>query len=178
MAARQLSLGRLRSESPKSSPLHLHKPALSIYHAGGTLFMFEANLLAWPDGGCRCWDPALCTVAHCILHVRRGPDRTSEGLRRLATVLPSFDPHRPASDYWRCACGVYDGGRFALVVRFRASRTTRGTCQAKEYPENMMVNTLPLKTKDTLCISYLRPFLPVPSISAAARSASSSSSSL
>lgn len=42
----------------------------------------------------------------------------------------------------------------------------------------MMVNTLPSKTKDTLCISYSRHFLRAPSILAAARSASSSSSSL
>jgi hypothetical protein len=117
-------------------------------------------------------------ILHCILHVRRGPDRTSEGLRRLATVLPSLDPPRPASDYWQGACGVFDGGRFALIVRCRASRSTRGTCQAKDYPESMMVNTLPSKTKDTLCISYSRRFLPVPSILAAARSASFSSSSL
>jgi hypothetical protein len=117
-------------------------------------------------------------ILHCILHIRRGQDRTSERLLLPATVLPSLDPHRPASGYWQCACGVFDGGRFALIVRCRASRSTRGTCQAKEYPENMMVNTLPSKTKDTLCISYSRRFLRAPSILAAARLASFSSSSL
>jgi hypothetical protein len=101
-------------------------------------------------------DRAPCTTAHCILHVRRGPDPTSEGLRRIATVRPSLDPHRPASGYWRGACGVFDGGRFALIVRCRPSRNTCGTCQAKEYPENMMVNTSPSKTKEELCYYYLR----------------------
>ena len=73
---------------------------------------------------------------------------------------------------------IFGRSLFALIVRSRAPRSTRGTNQAKEYPENMMVNTWPSKTKDTLCISYSRRFLPVPSILAAARSASSWSSSL
>jgi positive regulator of sigma E activity len=66
-------------------------------------------------------------------------------------VIPSLAPHRPASHHWQGACGVFDGGRFALIVRCRASRGTCGTCQAKEYPENMMVNKLPSKTKEKLC---------------------------
>src|ERR1017187_85515 len=86
-----------------------------------------------------------------------------------------MDPHRPASDYWQGAYGIFGRSLFALIVRSRALRSTRGTNQAKEYPENMMVNTLPSKTKDTLCISYSRRFLPVPSILAAARSVSFSS---
>ena len=93
-------------------------------------------------------------ISLCILHVRGGPDGTSEGLLLRATVLPTLDPHRHASGYWQGACGVLEGGRFALIVRCRASRSTRGTCQAKEYSENMMVNTLPSNTKEKLCHYY------------------------
>ena len=105
---------------------------------------------------CRWRNLASCTAARCILPVRQGPDRTSEGLRQLATVLPSLDPHRPAGGCWRGACGAFDGGRFALIVGCRPARSTRGMCQAKEYPENLVVNTLPSKTKEKLCYYYLR----------------------
>ena len=92
-------------------------------------------------------DVAPCTVAPCILHIRRGSDRTSEGLRWLATFFPSLDPHRPVTGYWRGACGVFDRGRFALITRCRPLWSTRGTCRAKKQTESVMVNTLPSNRK-------------------------------
>lgn len=94
---------------------------------------------------------ASCTT----LRLRPGPDRTSEGLRRLAMVLPSLDPHRLADGCWRGACGVFDSGPFALIVRCQPSRSAGGTCEAKKQTENVAVNALPSKTKENyVTITY------------------------
>ena len=110
-----------------------------------------------------------------MLHLQRRSDRIAEGLHQLATVLPSLDPHRPVIGCWRGTYGVFDGGRAALIVRWRPSRSTRGTCQAKKEPESVMANPLPSRTKEELCYYYARRFLPVASGLAEAHSASSSS---
>jgi hypothetical protein len=77
-------------------------------------------------------DSASCTV----FGIRRGSDRTSEGLRRPTMGLPSVDPHRPAGGCWRVARGGVDSGRLALIVPCRPSRSTGGTRQAKAQPAN------------------------------------------
>jgi len=45
-----------------------------------------------------------------------GGNPTSEGLRRLATVLPSLERHRPAGGCRRGACAVFDDLLIALPV--------------------------------------------------------------
>ena len=65
-----------------------------------------------------------------------GAGRTSEGLRRLATVLPALGPHRTAGGCWRGACEALAGGGAALIVRCRPSQSTGGTRQAKAQPAN------------------------------------------
>ena len=135
------------------------------------------------------WAWRLLLVKSCILHCRRatrtafcilgedqirlqiagiGPPEVFPGLVRIARHVVAG---RALASSWRDAS-------LKLDAQLRACHRVRGVAHAKEYPENMMVNTLPSKTKDTLCISYSRRFLPVPSILAAARSASSWSSSL
>ena len=130
-------------------------------------------------GGCKMHDEATARIACCTMfHVHRGAIRSSDGLCRLTNFFPALDPPRSAGGYWRGVCGVFDGVRSALIVRCWASGGIHGTYQAKEQPKYMMVNILPSKTKDTLCISYSRQFLPMPSILVAARLASFSLSSL
>ena len=121
---------------------------------------------------------ASCTAAHCILHILRRPDRTSEGLRQFATVLPRGNPNRQAGCCWQGTYGSFGGEHLKLHPQPWAGRRVRGMFHAKEQSENMMVNTLPSKTKDKLCYYYSRRFLPVASGLAEARSASFSSSSL
>ena len=90
----------------------------------------KPQVLTWP--GRRCENLAPCTAPHCILHIRRGSKRPSEGLRQPATVLLPTDSHRPTSGYCLDTCGVFDDGRIALIVRCRPSRSTCGTRQAKK----------------------------------------------
>jgi len=90
----------------------------------------KPQVLTWP--GRRCENLAPCTAPHCILHIRRGSERTSEGLRQPATVLPPPESHRPTSGCCLHTCGVFDSGRIALIVCFRPSRNTCGTRQAKK----------------------------------------------
>jgi hypothetical protein len=118
-----------------------------------------------------------CTLHYRPLHFAR-PARAGSDVKRRASAYHDVSLGWSAGGYWRGGCGAFDGGRFALNVRCLPSRDFRGTYQAKEYPENMMVNKLPLKTKDKLCYYYPHRFLPVPSILAAARLACYSSSSL
>src|ERR1039458_9522637 len=94
-----------------------------------------------------------------------GPPQVFPGLVRIARHVVAG---RALASSWRDAS-------LKLDAQLQAWRHVRGVAHAREYPENMMVNTLPSKTKDTLCISYSRRFLPVPSILAAARSVSFSS---
>jgi hypothetical protein len=75
---------------------------------------------------------AACTAGLRILHIRRRSDRTSEALRRFATLLPALDPPRSAGGCGRGVCGVFDGGAFAMIARGRPPWSTRGTCEAKE----------------------------------------------
>jgi hypothetical protein len=86
---------------------------------------------------------ASCTM----FRIRRGSERTSGGVRRIATGLPSLGSHSPADGCWRGICGVFDSGRCGLIARGRSSRSARGTREAKEYTENLVVNTLPSKRK-------------------------------
>ena len=78
-----------------------------------------------------------CTLhcPHCISHVREGPERASERVRRTRQGPSSLEPHHSAGGCWRGAYGAFDGGRLALNVRCRPARNTRGTNRAKDYPD-------------------------------------------
>src|ERR1017187_4632848 len=127
---------------------------------------------------------AKCTTEpsqSCRLHEVSYSARARSNLRKLSLIrdVPSLawftSPRR-----WLLAGHLWSYRRWLLRVdrALRASGSPRGTSEAKGQSENMMVNTLPSETKDTLCISYSRRFLPVPSILGAARSVSFSLSSL
>src|ERR1039457_4581731 len=73
---------------------------------------------------------------------------------RLATFVLSLDAHCGADGCWRGTCGVLDVSRFALIMRCRSSRITCGTCQAKDQPENVVVNPLPSKRKKTMLLLF------------------------
>jgi len=68
--------------------------------------------------------------------------------------------------------------RERLLVRSRVTPHRKSPAHRVESLQKVTANELPSKMKDTLCISYSRRFLPVPSGLAAARSASFSSSLL
>ena len=74
---------------------------------------------------CRRWNLAPCTAAHCILHIRRGPDRPSEGRHRIATVLPSLASHNPAGGCWR--------GRWRGFRRWRRADCARADIAAPPW---------------------------------------------